>query len=161
LLAHELTHVAQHQGHQLPATAITQRSPMLGAKPMAVQPLTLAHRNSDQEQQAHQIERGFLDTARGLGQSAIPDSLKNPALTLPKLVQSGMQQAKDAVGSGVQQAKDALTDAAAPVTSAVSALTSAVPGASAGPSAAELADQVYLLLERRLIVERERGGFRR
>jgi hypothetical protein len=149
LLAHELTHVAHQQGHRPP-------TPM-----SVVRPLTLARRTSDQEQQANQIERSFLDTARGLGQSAIPESLKNPALTLPKLAQSGMQQAKDAVGSGVQQAKDALTDAAAPVTSVVSALTSATPGASAGPSAAELADQVYHLLERRLMVERERGGYRR
>jgi hypothetical protein len=135
LLAHELTHVAQHLGHRVPA---------------APAPLTLAHRAVAEEQTADRIERRVTDELR-----LTPVLRTAPPADLPL--------ARMAAAAPVDVQRAEAGETAPTPTATVSEASPAAPGAAApgGPDAAELAEKVYSLLERRLIVERERGGYRR
>ena len=64
------------------------------------------------------------------------------------------------LGDRAEGALDSVTGAAKNAVGSILGADGAGGGAAA-PNPAELAEQVYQLLERRLIVERERGGFRR
>jgi len=147
LLAHELTHVAHHQGHRV---AMTPPTPIA-----TVRPLTLARRTSDQEQDAELIERHVSNDIREFRRMPTPELAPRQELTLSRPVAQHVQREGD-----VSASTGSLTSTA---TASVSIPPTATPDAAApaSPSAAELADQVYHLLERRLVVERERAGFRR
>lgn len=142
LLAHELTHVAHHQGTQLATPAIHRTM---------TRPLTLARRTSDQEREADQIERGVADGLRELRR--LPTLVAQPTPPPPELTLSRP------VAPVVQRAEEPA--AVAPVTASVAIAPTGSEGTPAEKSTEELADQVFQLLERRLMVERERGGFRR
>ncbi|MEA2529180.1 MAG: hypothetical protein QOG89_824 [Thermomicrobiales bacterium] len=162
LLAHELTHVAHHLGH---------RAPMQPRPPM-----TLARRTSDEEHEADRIERRVADDLRRLPSlSSLPKLPSMPSMpSMPSLPTSPgaatdlllakVPQARalaGQVGQLGQQAEQAVGGIQSAATNAISSAVSPEAPAAAAPNPAELAEQVYQLLERRLIVERERAGFRR
>jgi hypothetical protein len=137
LLAHELTHVAQHLGHRVPA---------------APAPLTLAHRAVAEEQTADRIER------------RVTDELRLTPVLRPAPPPADLTLARSPLSAPVDILRAESGEAAPTPTATVSEAAPATPGgggAAGGPKPEELAEQVYSLLERRLIVERERGGYRR
>jgi hypothetical protein len=163
LLAHELTHVGQHLGQ---AQNVAQRAP-----------LTLARHTAPEEQVAGQVERvvqrfgGFGNPLSSL-QNAIPNVPQMPNLpTMPDLPLANqarglMNQAQQAGQGLMQQAGGLVDQATSAVTSAIpnaaNALAGAVSGAAGGGGDEnKIAERVYEMLERRLTIERERGGFGR
>lgn len=161
LLAHELTHVAQHLGRPASPSATPPLTP-----------LTLARRTSDAEHEADRIERQIVERLPNLpGLGSLPtgglpqvpslphvpdlDSLKDSALTLARPALGALQKP---VQQAEQMAESALGKAEHAVGSILGTESHAT---AAAPDPAQLAEQVYHLLERRLLVERERGGYRR
>jgi hypothetical protein len=141
LLAHELSHAATH----------------LGARPQpAVQrtPLVLAPRNAPGEAIAEQVERRVAEEIRERPQAAPAPQVAMPlarTAAAPAIVQPATLVTSQ---TAVQRAPT--PDIPAP------ADAGAIAGAGAEPvDAAKLADKVYAMIERRLLVERERGAFRR
>jgi hypothetical protein len=170
LLAHELTHVAQHLGHRVPTAAPV--------------PMTLARHASDEEHAAERIERQFVrrfPSLPGLGSlptgglpkmpslpnlpnlGSLPGGLPNiPSLSsLPDQALTLARPALNALEKPLQQAGQAAEGMLGKAENAVAAITGGHTPAGAAPNPTQLAEQVYQLLERRLIVERERGGYRR
>jgi hypothetical protein len=170
LLAHELTHVAQHLGHRVPSAVPA--------------PMTLARHASDEEHAAERIERQFVrrfPSLPGLGSlptgglpklpnlpslpnlGSLPGGLPNvPSLSsLPDSALTLARPALNAVQQPLQQAGQAAEGMLGKAENAIASVTGAQPPGAAAPNPAQLAEQVYQLLERRLIVERERGGYRR
>jgi hypothetical protein len=166
LLAHELTHVGQHLGQ---AQNVAQRVP-----------LTLARHTAPEEQVAGQVERvvqrfgGFGNPLSSL-QNAIPNVPQIPQMpTMPSMpdlplanqARGLMNQAQQAGQGLMQQAGGLVDQATSAVTSAIPNAANAVAGAISGAAGGggdenKIAERVYEMLERRLLIERERGGFGR
>lgn len=142
LIAHELAHVASHVGER----QAVRRSP-----------LVLAKRSSSEELQADRIERVVAAEvqARARTMSAIAPvdlTLARPPATVAPAAPSTPIQTTQAASI---QREAAVNEPAVPATPAEQ------PGGAKAPDASELAERVFAMLERRLLVERERGGFRR
>jgi hypothetical protein len=139
LLAHELTHVAHHFGHRPPSSTATA-------------PLTLAHRTAATEHDAEQVERVMADTIRR--QPAEPSA--PAALTL----------ARKPAPVTIMRVDESTPAPSSSSSSTPSSAAAAPAGAGATPSEPskqdqqKLADQIFHMLEQRLIVARERGGHR-
>jgi hypothetical protein len=139
LLAHELTHVAHHFGHRSPTAARSA-------------PLTLAHRTADTEQDAERVERMVSDTIRR--QPAITNV--SPALTLARkpapVTIMRVDEPPPAPGTN--------SPASAAPPSSQQGGADSTNNAKEGQDQQKLADQIFQMLEQRLIVARERGGHR-
>jgi hypothetical protein len=160
LLAHELTHVAHHMGRRPPT-------------PPA--PMTLARRFSGLEREADAVERSVADVQRfglpgGLPKglpgglpSGLPSGLGGLPQSAMTLARPLISQAQSAAKSALQDAGEAVADKlpVAQIKDELAAVTGGGAAGAAAPNPAQLAEQVYQLLERRLLVERERAGTRR
>jgi hypothetical protein len=134
LLAHELSHAAEH----------------IGASPGSLQraPLVLAQRHSGEEERAEQIERSVA-----LAQRSLP---AGPPMTLLRSTDGTFAPSMPTTLSRRAEVLQREGETTEPVVA-----TPTPGGATAAPDAGKLAEQVYSLLERRLQIERERGGYRR
>jgi hypothetical protein len=139
LLAHELTHVAHHFGRRAPSS------------PPAA-PLTLAHRTASTEQDAEHVERMVAETIRRQ-----PAAASAPAdLTLArKPAPVTIMRVDDA-----SPAPAAVPSGPATTTAASPAQETGAPGQQSTQDQQKLADQIFHMLEQRLIIARERGGHR-
>jgi hypothetical protein len=139
LLAHELTHVAHHFGRRPPPS------------PTAA-PLTLAHRTASIEHDAEQVERMVADTIRRQ-----PAEINTPpALTLARKPAPVTIMRVDE-SSPASSPNSPTTPSNA---TAASAEAGATPNQPSKQDQQKLADQIFHMLEQRLIVARERGGHR-
>jgi hypothetical protein len=138
LLAHELTHVAHHFGRRPPSA------------PTAA-PLTLAHRTASTEQDAERVERTVAETIRR--QPAATGT--PPALTLAR---------KPAPVTIMRVDEATPASNPSPASTPGSATAAPMAGDAVNPPSKQdqqkLADQIFHMLEQRLIVARERGGHR-
>ena len=147
LLAHELTHAATHLGHAEPAPV--QRSP-----------LVLAQRASNEESQAEQVERAVSSEIQSRFPGVQPGTATG--MTLARQVANTtspsmpLNVARSESAAPIQRDETSGT-AVASTPQVVPEATPATPATDAGV----IAEKVYALLERRLVVERERGGYRR
>jgi hypothetical protein len=147
LLAHELAHVGQHLG-QRPSAAVSRM------------PLTLARHSAPEEDEAGHVER-TIDRAFGLPNVGNPLSgLQN---AMPDLPLARGQQMLQQAGNAVDQVTSAVSNVAQNPGQALANAVGAVAGGGGGGAGdpEQIAEKVYELLERKLLIERERGGFGR
>ncbi|MGH2602152.1 MAG: DUF4157 domain-containing protein [Dehalococcoidia bacterium] len=139
LLAHELTHVAQHLGHRPPS---------------AMPSLTLARRSAPEEHDADQIERMVADAVQDR-----PAAQREPATELTLARRPASMTIMRVEGDA---APPVTTASAGPGSSPGTAETGTDEKDKTEQikKTDKMAEELFRRLERRLIVARERGGHR-